>query len=114
FLMKLNHLEEAKTSMMDALEYARESGEKEAELYRTLEAALLNALEGNLEKACKLLGASEAYSESSGYPLVGTVEVQRDELCEIIPVDQGEGKKWYEEGRKMKIEKAIVYAMAEN
>ncbi len=113
-LMKLKNLEEAKTSMMNALEYGRESGEKEADLQRTLEAALLNALEGNIEKACKLLGASEAYSESSGYPLVGTAETQRNEIREIIPTDQGDGKKWYEEGRKMKIEKAVVYAMADN
>jgi tetratricopeptide (TPR) repeat protein len=111
-LLKLNRIEEAEKSIRKALQLARESGEKETDLHRTVEAALLFAMKGNDEKACKLLGAGEAFSQSSGYPLVGTAEVQCQEIRDIS-FNQPQAEKWYEEGRKMSIDKAVLLAMAE-
>ena len=114
-MLKLGRLEEPEQYQMVSLEMARESGEKEAELSRCAEAALLFAMMGKHEKAGKILGASEGNSERSGYPLVGISQVQCDEARKRILEEVSESAfgKWYDEGRNLPIEKAVVYAMAE-
>lgn len=110
-MIKSKELEEAQKSLRKAMEYARESSEKETELHRVVEAALFAAHMGSFEKACKLLGAAEAFSESSGYPIVGTGEAQCKEVRDLAFTDVEKAQRWYDQGRGMTIEKATVYAL---
>ncbi len=114
-MLKLDRMEEAEQYLMNALEYARESGEKEAELYRCAETALLFAMKGDHEKASRILGAAEGNSASTGYPLVGTSGLQCAEARDRIlqAVSETAFRQWHDEGQKMPLEKALAYAMAE-
>lgn len=112
-LIKLNRLEEAAKPLMKSLEYSRECGEKDSEFYGTLAAAWYFALTGNFEKACKIMGSIDAFILAASYPIIGAGEVQYNEAkSEVMKEpDNSQHKRWYEEGKKMRIEDAVVYAL---
>lgn len=95
-----------------ALDYARESGEKENEMNTLVTAALLLATQGITEKAAIAMGAAESYSKSSGYPLVGSIQTQFEEARDLILAKEPEAEfqTWLEKGRKTPLEKAMVMA----
>lgn len=114
-LMHLNRIDEAKPYMLKSLAYTRECGEKESEFYNVMEASQYYKITGNTEKACKLFGAVDNFIELAKYPIVGAAEVQYTDAKNTVYPDTTDAQKnkWYQEGRKMSLEDAIVYAMKE-
>lgn len=111
--MMLGNIDEAEVQLMRGLEYSRVAGEKESEIYGTMEASLFYKLKGNDEKAYKIFGALDAFIASHQYPVVGGAEAQYTMTKSKLQPDwdKPQNKHWYEEGRKMRIEEAVIYAI---
>lgn len=112
-LNRLKRPEEAEKSLLKALEYSRECGEKESEFYVSLEASYYFSYTGNHEKAAKIFGAVDGFIAVAEYPLVGLGEIQYNDSRKQVLGDETntEIMQWYEEGKKMRLEDVIVYAL---
>jgi hypothetical protein len=112
-LIKLGRLDEAEAPGMKALEYSRVCGEKDSEFYSALGTCWWFSLQGKHEKACKIMGAVDAFIEAFNYPLVGAGKVQYNEARSQVFKDNGspQHQRWYEEGKKMSLPDAVVYAL---
>jgi|GEM_PF-668438 len=101
--------------LMKALEFARECGEKESEFYGIMLAIGYFKVVQNNEKAYKLFGALDTFLEVTQYPLIGASEVQYAQVKSKLEPNftLAENNRWYDEGRKWRIEEAVMYAMQE-
>lgn len=111
--MKLGALHEAEVALRQGLEYSRVAGEKESEVYSTMEASGFFVLKGELEKAFRIFGALDAFIEMSHYPIVGGAEAQYKYSKELLLPhwESPDAQRWYSEGRRMSLADAIVYAL---
>ncbi|MFN0276838.1 MAG: ATP-binding protein, partial [Chitinophagales bacterium] len=113
-MLKMGQKDEVWPILKKALQYTRESGEKESEFYGVMEAAQYYSLSDFPEKACKLMGSVDAFVQTTSYPLVGPASVQYNQAKMDVFGEgdiAGDKKRWYEEGKKMRLEDAVVYAM---
>lgn len=112
YMMK-GQFEEAGIVLMEALEYARTSGELESSVYGLMEAAYYFANIDQHSLACKLAGSLDAFIQSSGYPLVGGSEAQYNNMNSALEPWRNEpaNKRAYEEGKKLRMLEAVVLAM---
>lgn len=110
---QFNQMEQADYYLMKSLQYTRMCGEKESEFFNTMCAAYLNQLNGNEIKAIKLFGAVDAFIELVHYPLAGATLKQYNLVKEkVLPNElKGQQLNWYNEGKKMQLEDALIYAM---
>lgn len=115
-LLMMDKIAEAEPYFLKSLELTRECGEKEGEFHSTLLGSFLYGKKHDYEKACKLFGALNAFIEFSKYPLISTTKTYYEMTRDIVLPDEKDvqRKKWYEEGKKMKIEEAVIYAMKKN
>lgn len=111
--IKLGRLEEAEKPMMQALEYARTSGELESNVYGVMEASTFYSLKGNAELAYTLFGALDHFIETTGYPLVGGAEVQYTMTNSLLKngLELPMNKNWYQQGRQLTLPQAILCAL---
>lgn len=114
-MMMQGRLDEVHIPLMKALEFARECGEKESEFYGIMMASGYFKVIQKNEKAYKLFGALDTFLEDTQYPLIGASEVQYAMAKSKLEPDftLADHKRWYEEGRKLRIEEAVMYAMLE-
>ncbi|MCG3165489.1 MAG: hypothetical protein POELPBGB_01252 [Bacteroidia bacterium] len=113
-LMMQNKIDEAEAPLMSGLEYSRVAGEMESNVYGTMESSAFFKMKGNDEKAYKIFGALDHFIAVSGYPLVGGSEAQYNMTKSKLSADfeLTQNKRWYEEGKKLRLEDAIVYALS--
>lgn len=113
-LMMQDKLDEAEAPLMSGLEYSRVAGEMESNVYGSMEASAFFKMKGNDEKAYKIFGALDNFILISGYPLVGGSEAQYNMTKSKLEPDFElvQNKRWYEEGKKLRLEDAIVYALS--
>lgn len=112
YLMK-GMYREAENYLFKAIHYARESGEKESEFWGVMSASLYYGLKSDIETSCKLFGSANAFIEATQYPIVGSSALQYDKIKEVVIPDENNQERtiWYDQGKKMMIEDAIVYAL---
>lgn len=112
-MMMLGRLEEAEEPLLKSLAFSRECGEKENEFYVVTESVVFYAMKGNKEKACKLLGTLDQFLEISSYPLVGSSDALYKMATSALNLDKNNPleMRWYEDGKKMRIEDGIIFAM---
>lgn len=96
-----------------ALECAREGGEPEGQFFGTMAAAHYYGLVGNRELALKLLGAVDQFVALTGYPLVEIARRQYELARAAASPDGGavENQPAWREGRKLRIDEAVVLAL---
>lgn len=114
--LMMDKIPEAEQYYLKSLELTRECGEKEGEFHSTLLGSYLNEKKGDSEKACKLFGALNAFIEFSKYPMISVTKEYYDMTKALVFPDESnvQRKKWYDEGKKIKIEEAVIYAMKKN
>lgn len=111
-MLHLKKYEGLEAVAMKSLNYARECGEIDPQIHGIMGMAQYYYILLKTEKAYKLYGALNAFIEMSNYPMVSNFKVQYDELTGILSEkEKPENKRWYEEGKKMRLEEAIAYAM---
>jgi hypothetical protein len=108
--MMLGKMDEVWEPMYNSLELSRQAGEKESLIYGVMLASLYYSFMGNPEPAHKLMGSLDAFMALSGYPIVGGAEVQYNLAKSKLRPGDAQCARWYEEGRKMRLEDAVVYA----
>lgn len=109
--MMLGKMEEVWEPMYRGLELSRISGEKESLIYGVMQASHYFSMVGKHESAYRLFGALDAFITMSGYPMVGGAEAQYNMAKSRLQPGYAENGRWYEEGKKMRLEDAVVYAM---
>lgn len=111
-LMKKN-FDSAWNYIIKAIEYARESGEVESKFWGVLSACSVFSLTEKFEKAAYLLGCLDNFFEETQYPVAGSgVWVLANARKATMPEGyDAQRKGWYETGKKMKLEEALIYAL---
>ena len=105
--------EEAEAPLIRALEYSRLAGEKESEFYGVMQSSYFFKVKNNNEKAYKLFGALDAFIVMANYPIVGGAEAQYNLTKSALEPewDNPQYKRWYEEGKKINLSDAVIFAM---
>lgn len=99
--------------MRRGLECARESGEPEALFYATLAAAHYHGLVGHRDLALRILGAADEFVVSLGFPMVSVLQRQY-EMARQAVVSAGcvtENEPAWREGRRLRLDEAVVLAL---
>lgn len=109
--MMQGKIEEVWDPLYRAFELSRLSGEKESLIYSVLHGCAYFGMVGEQERAHRLMGALDAFVAASGYPMVGGAAAQYDMARSKLQALPGQSERWYEEGRKMRLEDAATYAM---
>ncbi|MBK7338184.1 MAG: DUF4062 domain-containing protein [Saprospirales bacterium] len=113
--MMQGKMDEVWEPMYRGLELSRTAGEKESLIYGVMEASAYFSIVGKAKPAHLLFGSLDAFIAATGYPVVGGAEVQYNmakSRLQALP-DPATSARWYEEGKKMRLEDAVAYAMAE-
>ena len=112
-LLMREAFEEATAALIQCLEYARQSGDRETELYAVVASATHFAVLGDHQKAIQLLGTVDASVETTGYPPAGVPAVQYAHLKGLVGerLDGAAERRWYAEGRRMTLPEAIMMAL---
>lgn len=111
--MMQGKMDEVWEPMYRGLELSRTAGEKESLIYGVMEASAYFSIVGKAKPAHLLFGSLDAFIAATGYPVVGGAEVQYNmakSRLQALP-DPVQGARWYEEGKKMRLEDAVAYAM---
>ncbi len=110
---KLGNVENEDQLINTALENVRESGDQEALFHSMMGITDYLLSKGHLEKAHKAYGSAQAFIEMTNYPLLGPSLNEYNEMINLFPGMNAnpEHLKWFEEGKKMRLEEAIVFIM---
>lgn len=112
-LMVMNNFAEAGPYLLRGLELARSAGEMESIIYSAMEAAPYLKHYDQNELAYTIWGSLDHFIQQSGYPLVGGSAAQYHFLQKLLEADLPycDHKNWYEQGKNVRLEDAIVLAL---
>ena len=113
---KQGRLEQAQERLQGSLLLARELGDRDHTLWLVARIAWLARMGGEIERAARLLGAEMALRERPAIPLAPEDQVDwREELARIqAMLDEEKFTRAWEEGRAMRLEEAVDYALGES